>query len=617
MTFDRNVILLDDVSSSNKNPKSRLYECNIGYMEVYEPEDIEKSLELVQSRLENGIHAVCCFSYNLGLVFQGLPPKASLLNSPLIRAWFFKEYKKLSATEVDEWIESRLYVERSQQVETDGGIVDVNFEIDKKTFCENINSIHTEIREGETYQVNYTFNITGKTYGSTIGLYKRLRQRQRCRYGALICCEGNRVLSFSPELFLSKTGTNIKTKPMKGTMSSRERSAQDLKNDKKNRAENVMIVDLLRNDLSRISKLGSVKTPQLFEVETVGDILQMTSSVTSEISPYITMTDLLRATFPCGSITGAPKKSTMGIISELERSGRGIYCGSLGWFDAVAPGNKGLADFTLNVAIRTLEIDSKNNFSFGVGSGVTIDSNSQTEWNECLLKSNFFVKLPSAVGVFESMLLKDNIVLRQDAHFNRLSKSAENLGIPYNLDEIEFNLQEYIHNTKYLNIGHWKIRVALSASGKLNIKHSKLEDILKNNVVFWANDLIGRTSGVTNSNDPLLMHKTSSRASYDLAYSEAEKNGGFDAIFVNEKNEVTEGGRSNFLIKKKGVMLTPPLECGLLPGIMRGELLNSGDYLIREEVIRKKDVNADTEIYLCNSLRGLFKVKLQTQNNQN
>ena len=499
----------------------------------------------------------------------------------------------------------------------DGGIVDVNFEIDEKTFCENIDSIHSEIRKGETYQVNYTFNITGKTYGSTIGLYKRLRQRQGCRYGALICYEGNRILSFSPELFLSKTGTNILTKPMKGTMSSRESSAQELKNDKKNRAENVMIVDLLRNDLSRISKIGSVKTPQLFEVESVGDILQMTSSVTSEISPRVTITDLLRATFPCGSITGAPKKSTMGIISKLEHSGRGIYCGSLGWFDAVTSGNKGLADFTLNVAIRTVEIDSKNNFSFGVGSGITIDSNSQIEWNECLLKSNFFVKLPSAVGVFESMLLKDNIVLRQDAHFNRLSKSAENLGIPFNLDEIEFHLQDYIHNTKDLNIGVWKIRVALSASGELNIKHSKLRDIIKNNVIFWAKDLIGRTSGVTNSNDPLLMHKTSSRASYDLAYSEAEKNGGFDAIFVNEKNEVTEGGRSNFLMKKKGVMLTPPLECGLLPGIMRGELLNSGDYLIREEVIRKKDVNAGTEIYLCNSLRGLFKVRLQTQNNQN
>ena len=199
MTFDRDVILLDDLSSSIKNPKSRLYESNIGYIEVYEPKEIEKSLELIQSRLENGIHAVCCFSYNLGLVFQGLPPKASLLNSPLIRAWFFKEYRKLSATEVDEWIESRLDFERSQQVETDGGIVDVNFEIDEKTFCENIDSIHSEIRKGETYQVNYTFNITGKTYGSTIGLYKRLRQRQRCRYGALICCEGNRILSFSPE----------------------------------------------------------------------------------------------------------------------------------------------------------------------------------------------------------------------------------------------------------------------------------------------------------------------------------------------------------------------------------------------------------------------------------
>ena len=160
MTFERNVILLDDVSSSNKNRKSRLYESHIGFIEVYDPKEVEKSLELIQSRLESGIHAVCCFSYNLGLTFQGLPPKASLLNSPLIRAWFFKKYRKLSATEVDEWIESRLDLERSQQVESDGGIVDVNFEIDEKTFCENIDNIHSEIRKGETYQVNYTFNIT-------------------------------------------------------------------------------------------------------------------------------------------------------------------------------------------------------------------------------------------------------------------------------------------------------------------------------------------------------------------------------------------------------------------------------------------------------------------------
>ena len=172
MTFDRNVILLDDVSSSIENRRSRLYESYIGFIEVYELKEIEKSLELIQSRLESGIHAVCCFSYNLGLAFQGLPLKASLLNSPLIRVWFFKEYRKLSTTEVDEWIEARLELERTQQVEIDGGIVDVNFEIDEKTFCENIDSIHSQIREGETYQVNYTFNVTGKTYGSTIGLYK-------------------------------------------------------------------------------------------------------------------------------------------------------------------------------------------------------------------------------------------------------------------------------------------------------------------------------------------------------------------------------------------------------------------------------------------------------------
>ena len=195
MTFDRDIILLDDVSSSIKNRKSRLYESYVGYVEVYEAQEVERSLELIQSRLESGTHAVCCFSYDLGLVFQGLPPKPSLLNSPLIRAWFFEEYRKLSSSEVDEWIESRLDLERKRQADIDGGIVDVKFEVDERAFCENIDNIHNQIRDGETYQVNYTFNVTGKTYGSTIGLYKRLRQRQHCRYGALICCKGNRILS--------------------------------------------------------------------------------------------------------------------------------------------------------------------------------------------------------------------------------------------------------------------------------------------------------------------------------------------------------------------------------------------------------------------------------------
>ena len=617
MTFDHNVILLDDVSSSIENPKSRLYESYVGSIEVCSTQEIENSLKEIQSKLENGMHAVCCFSYDLGLFFQGVDSGRNFTECPLIRAWFFERYKKLSTNEVDEWIESRLEMEKAEKTKGDGGIIDVKFEIDERTFRENINNIHEQIRKGETYQVNYTFKVTGKTYGSTTGLFKRLRERQHCQYGALICCDGTRILSFSPELFLSKKGNKILAKPMKGTLSSRDYKAEDLRNDQKNRAENVMIVDLLRNDVSRISELGSVKVPHLFEVESVGEILQMTSSVTSEISHGVTIADLLRASFPCGSVTGAPKKATMRIIDELESSGRGIYCGSLGWFDAVPEGKRYGWDFMLNVAIRTLEIDRKSSFSFGVGSGITIDSDSPTEWNECLLKSDFFVKLPSSVGVFETMLIKNNNIQRLDAHLQRLSKSAENLGIPYNLDEVEFLLQNNIKNDENLKSGFWKIRLALSARGELTINYNRIEKNIKSNIVFWATDLLGDVLGVVDSTDPLLRHKTSSRVAYDMAYRMAERNGGFDGIFINEKNEVTEGGRSNLFMKKKGVMLTPPVECGLLPGVMRAELLNSSAFPVREEVIRKEDVCVGADIYLCNALRGLFKVELVRDNIQN
>src|SRR5690606_9088835 len=299
-------------------------------------------------------------------------------------------------------------------------------------FLQAIARIHDYIKAGDTYQVNFTYRLHFSTYGPITALYRKLRQRQPVPYGALISLpDGGAILSLSPELFLRHEAGQLIAQPMKGTAPASGDAAQDaarskaLASDQKNRAENVMIVDLLRNDLGRVAATGSVQVPGLFEVARFGSVLQMTSTITAALQDGVTLPELLRAVYPCGSITGAPKHRTMQIIRELEAEPRGIYTGAIGWFDAPT-GEHPMGDFCLSVPIRTLELKAANasglrKGEMGVGAGIVHDSVAQQEYEECRLKSRFLTGLPHEFELFETMYATKEAGIRHlERHLQRL-----------------------------------------------------------------------------------------------------------------------------------------------------------------------------------------------------
>jgi len=473
-------------------------------------------------------------------------------------------------------------------------------------FSQDIAKIQEYIRSGDTYQINHTYRISGKTYGSPLALYSRLRERQPGRFGAYINQDSQYILSQSPELFVQKTGAILKAMPMKGTASALSSAGRSLSEDPKNQAENVMIVDLLRNDLSRISLPGTVQVPKLFEVARHGDVLQMTSTVQGEIKPNTSLYAVLQAVFPCGSVTGAPKKRSMEIIQELEPFDRGYYCGALGWLDPNG-------DFAFSVPIRTVEIEMNaqshsSQFTLGVGAGITIDSDAQQEWEECQIKAAFLKDLPSNTGIFETIAVIQGAPQRLSAHLDRMAASAHSLGIPFQRKDAE-NLLIPVCSSLDAN-AFFRLRLDLANNGQLSCTTGLLDPLEPVVKIFWAKDILPRNS-VMFSSDPLLQHKVSKRHLYDQAWKAAVQLGGFDALFTNEQGFVTEGGRTSIFIKplNSDEWLTPPVSAGLLPGVMRAALLANPQMNVREANLTIKDVSMASEIMLSNALRGAIKAQ--------
>jgi para-aminobenzoate synthetase/4-amino-4-deoxychorismate lyase len=394
------------------------------------------------------------------------------------------------------------------------------------------------------------------------------------------------------------------TKPMKGTAKVGESSSEELHDDVKNRAENVMIVDLLRNDLSKISLPGSVKVPHLFEVQQHGDVLQMTSTISSTSKENLRLKELLLAIFPCGSVTGAPKKRTMELIQELESEPRNLYCGAIAWFDPSS--DAGLGDLGMSVVIRTLELEKNQHFQMGVGGGITIDSESADEWHECQTKAGFLYALQNQaepIGLFETIRIEQGQACRLEMHLERISHSAKELKIKFDSNRAIRLIQETCSQLD-AHLIH-RMRLDLSAEGLLSLKTAVIQD-LEPAPVLWANDLLTDDTTMYSS-DRLLGHKVTRRKLYDQAWLAAEKLGAFDALFVNEQGFVTEGGRSNVFIKKDGQWITPPLASGCLPGVMRSIILKDSKYQAIEKNISRFDVLNAEEVIFTNALRGIVK----------
>ena len=608
------MILLDDAQSTAANPSSRVYNAHLQYWRVLpsgnpntDRQAVINCLKEITIALDKGQYLVVAFAYELGRLIHHLPQPTKesqrVINShPLIEAWAFPEYQKLSKEQMDHYIATVL--EALSNVERLAGVMNLQASISEDHFCDDIEKIQEYIRSGDSYQINHTYRINGNVYGAPLALYSRLRERQPGRFGAYIVQGHHYLLSQSPELFIERQGDTLKAMPMKGTASALSDTANSLSDDPKNQAENVMIVDLLRNDLSRICLPNTVKVPHLFQVARHGDVLQMTSTVQGQIKPDVKLHDILNAVFPCGSVTGTPKKRSMEIIQELEQSDRGYYCGALGWLDPNG-------DFAFSVPIRTIEIEKDSssqemNFTLGVGAGITIDSDAKQEWQECHIKSAFLTELPSNTGVFETIAVLNKTPQRLESHLDRMQSSARALRIPFEKEKA----RAVILNACALldQALPTRLRLDLAANGNLSTQCGTLDQINEPVKIFWAKDILPMNCEMSSSN-PLLTHKVSARDIYDLAWQEAVKLGGFDALFVNGQGFVTEGGRSSVFIKPadSNEWLTPPISSGVLPGVMRKALLTDPSINAREANLTIQDVLMAKEIMLSNALRGAIK----------
>ncbi len=600
------MILLDDAYSTSSNTSSRLYQGAIRTWTVQASVSIdqgkaefESCMEEISQALSSGQYVVAAFAYELGQLIYDLPSRRS--QHPLMQAWAFNSYESLSKEQVDDLISAGLNaLEPSTQI---AGVVDLEESIEANQFNKDIEQIQEYIRSGDAYQINHTYRIKGKVYGDPFALYSLLRERQPGRYGAFIKHGSQFILSQSPELFIRRQNNIMTAMPMKGTASALNSSAEALSSDPKNQAENLMIVDLLRNDLGRLAIPGSVTTPKLFEVARHGDVLQMTSTVQAEFRPDTSLASILRAVFPCGSVTGAPKKRSMELIQELEAENRAYYCGALGWLDPNG-------DFALSVPIRTIEIERDTqshsaSFTLGVGAGITIDSIASQEWQECLIKSSFLTDLPSSVGLFETILIENGIPQLLEQHLKRLKHSADALRIPFSNSAAEELIRGTCHNLTSKN--QYRLRLDLAGNGALSCEWGLLDPLPPRVKIFWAKDLLRNPNdSVQRSGNPLLQHKTTNRHIYDAAWKAAAAKGGFDSLFTNEAGYVTEGGRSSIFIRnnKSDDWLTPPLSAGILPGVMRASLCSDPQWNIREANLTIDDVVNAKEIMLSNAVRG-------------
>ncbi len=451
------------------------------------------------------------------------------------------------------------------------------------------------IEAGDFYQINYTMPFRNRFAGDALAWYGRLRKAQQAAWCAWLDLGRFKVLSLSPELFFEKRGPLIATKPMKGTMPRGRWAEEDatriaaLAACPKNRAENIMIVDLLRNDLGRVAVPGSVRVPALCEVERYPAMLQMTSTVTAALPAGTGAGEVLGALFPCGSITGAPKIRAMQVINELEPWPRRVYTGAIG---LLAPG--GAAAF--NVAIRTVILDTAADEAiFGVGGGITWDSTAGGEYDECLVKMRFLQAAAApAWRLLESLLLEDGAYFLLDGHLRRLGASAAHFGFAYDEARVRAALAGVAQRH---SAGAWKVRLLHGRDGETELQAAPLVPAVADSATPCR---VALAAAPVDADDVFLCHKTTSRGVYDrhlAAHPDCA-----DVLLWNSRGELTEACLANVVVELDGDgLLTPPRSCGLLAGVFREELLRRGE--LRERVIRVEDLRRAKSLHLINSVR--------------
>ena len=662
--------LLDDCEASLAAPTSRLYTGFVREHRCTDASALDAICAQAERDMRDGLHAVVLGDYEFGrdLAFgkrAGARAAVSSAQKPAsLRFLLFERCERRSREAVDAWLaeldgapsdapDSGLSPEQDRKDENaeksaQGGVwpepsvagaANVVESVTPAAFVAAIGAVHDALRAGESYQINYTYRLGFDAFGSPVGLYRRLRTRQPVRYGALVALPGDEwVLSCSPELFVEKAGERLRTRPMKGTTARGASPDEDaraeafLRSDPKNRAENLMIVDLLRNDVSRVAKTGSVRVPALFSVEPYPSIWAMTSTIEADVREHMSFADMLRALFPCGSITGAPKHRTMQLIDEIETTPRGLYTGMIGWVDAPActdaTDEGACGDFCLSVAIRTLTLDAPaddaggvRRGTMGVGGGIVLDSVAADEYAECRLKAKFLTGADPGLQLFETMYATHEGGVRHlDRHLARMKASAAELGFDFHQAALRERLAAHCAQLPG-GVAH-RVKLVLRKNGEADISGGALGAVRRLADGHGPSSAAQATAPVgvlladdagfapTRPSEFLLRHKTTSRADYDRAWHLAEANGAFDMLFFNERGELTEGGRSNVFVRLEGQWYTPPLSAGLLPGVMRQVLLEDASMQACERTITRAELLRAEALVICNALRGVLPARI-------
>jgi para-aminobenzoate synthetase / 4-amino-4-deoxychorismate lyase len=581
---DTPFVLLDDARAQGA-VAARLYVEPVETLVAHDAAELDALLHRLSGTQAEGLHAAGFISYDAGFALEaklaGLRGGSS--ETPL--AWFglFTGFETIAADDVPERLGDP----------AGAWLGKIMPQTSRSHYGAAFEQIERYIIDGDIYQANLTFRAAADYAGHPLALYAAIRPRAAAGYGGVVWTGSDWHLSFSPELFFALKDGRVTTKPMKGTTVRHAdpvadaAAAIELRGDPKQRAENLMIVDLLRNDLSRVAEAGSVEVPHLFTVESYPTVHTMTSTVTAQLKPGLGAVDIIRAIFPCGSITGAPKIRAMEIIDTIENSPRGIYCGSIGRIDAGG-------DAAFNVAIRTFSLnDEEKTLSLGLGSGLVADSEFGAEWDECLAKGAFAHVMRPDFDLIETMRFDpDSGIARLELHLDRMKASGRALGFAFDRHEARNRL----HAATFHLDSAVKIRLLAGRSGALAIEIRSLPASVERPLSIKIAPLPVAPS------DFRLAHKTTDRGFYDQARRDA---GTDEVIFIDPKGRLTEGSISAVFVERDGTLLTPPLERGLLPSVLRRELIEAGRAV--EADLTEADLSGD--FFIGNSVRGLVSAK--------